>query len=174
MTSAKRLLMSMSNYQLSSAKAFVLKILFAGMMLAGCSINRWIEVEPGEYTPVRQTGTVEQMAASTIQKMKIDRGQQIATIILADGSTVTVSYLPRNRSQWLIGCPTNIGATHLEVLDILETPLIIGSIAFTNPILVRDCPSDSVRFVLREDGLINSGGGACADLDKCVCLGKTP
>ena len=56
----------------------------------------------------------------------------------------------------------------MEVLDIAGGPLLLGELAFENPILVRDCPSEPVRVVLREDGLVGGGGGACLGADNCL------
>jgi hypothetical protein len=56
----------------------------------------------------------------------------------------------------------------MEVLEIAEDPLILGSTTFNRPVLVRDCPAEPVRLVLRQDGEIGGGGTACAFGEMCL------
>jgi hypothetical protein len=62
----------------------------------------------------------------------------------------------------------------MEVLEIAEDPLIIGATAFSHPILVRDCPPDPARLVLRQDGAIGGGGSACPHPEPCIFFGRQP
>jgi len=151
-----------------SARATIAVIILVGCTLVGCSMNRWVEVESGTYAPTRGIGAAGQAAARTIQEVKIDRDHQTATFTLADGSEIVTSFVPRARAEWPAGCPANIGSTRMEVLDIEDDTLTIESVTFSDPILVRDCPPDPMRVVLREDGAIGGGGGACTHLNKCA------
>lgn len=139
--------------------------------LVGCSTTRWIGVESGEYVVVCGGGEANEVAMRAIQKMEIDRDQRVAVFTLVDGSEIVTSFVSRDRAAWPAGCPTNIGSTHMEVLDIQEDTLAIESVTFNNPILVRGCPPDPMRVVLREDGEIGGSGGACAWPSECIFLG---
>jgi hypothetical protein len=139
--------------------------------LAGCSFDRWGGVESGVYVVTSGQGIANQIEAPTIQQVEIDRGQRLVVFNLVDGSEISTSFVPRDRAEWPVGCPTNIGSTHMEVLDLEEKPLTIGPIALNQPILVRDCPRDPMRVVLREDGEIGGGGGACTWPNECIFFG---
>jgi len=89
-----------------------------------------------------------------IQRLDVDRDGSLMVLTLIDGSEIAASFVPRDRIEWPAGCPTNIHSTRMEVLDIVEDPLTIGATSLSRPILVRDCPSDPVRIVLREDGTV--------------------
>jgi len=150
------------------AKAMVVLSIVVGCALTGCSMNRWVEVESGTYVTLRSTGSAVQAGPRALQEVKIDRDQQTATFGLADGSEIVTSFVPRVRAEWPSGCPANLGSTRMEVLDIEKERLIVGTVAFSDPILVRDCPRAPFRLVLRENGAIGGGGGACVDQDGCI------
>jgi len=150
----------------------VVLIILAGCLLAGCSMDRWTEVEPGEYAAVRGAGVVGEAAAQKIQKIEIDRGKGTAMFTLVDGSQILASFVPRERANWPAGCPSNVGSTRMEVLDIQEDALNIESATFEDPILVRNCPPDPVRIALREDGRIGGSGGACSGANECILFGR--
>jgi hypothetical protein len=149
----------------------VVLIILAGCLLAGCSMDRWTEVEPGEYATIRGVGVAGE-AAAKIQKIAVDRDKGTATFTLVDGSQILASFVPRERANWPAGCPSNIGSTRMEVLDIQKDTLIIGSTMFNDPILLRNCPPDPVRIALREDGRIGGSGGACSGADECILFGR--
>jgi hypothetical protein len=90
---------------------------------------------------------------------------------LADGSDVVTSFVARDRAAWPAGCPTNIQSTRMEVLEIAEDPLSLGSTRLEQPVLVRDCPRNPVRLVLRQDGEIGGGGTACPHGEYCLHFG---
>lgn len=136
--------------------------------LSGCSMDRWSQVEPGEYVVASGRGTAHAVARQAIQKLAIDRDKEELVFTLADRTETVVSFVAREQAAWPSGCPSNINATRMEVLDITQDPLSIGSFTFSSPVLVRGCPPDPVQLVLREDGLIGGGGGACADINECV------
>jgi hypothetical protein len=109
-----------------------------------------------------------------VQKLEIDRDERTVVITLADGSAIVAPFVPRDRAEWPAGCPTNIYAHRMEVLDIEREQLAIGPVTLANPILVRDCPPDPVHVVLREDGEIGNAGGvsgsACSRTGPCICF----
>jgi hypothetical protein len=139
--------------------------------LAECATTRWVGIEPGEYAVVSSRGEANEAAMGAIQKMKIDRDERMAVFALVDGSEIATSFVSRDRADWPDGCPTNLLTHQMEVLDLEEDTLTIGPIALDNPILVRDCPSDPMRAVLREDGEIGGGGGACTWPNECIFFG---
>jgi TolB protein len=149
--------------------------ILTAFMLAGCSLDRWSSVEPGEYIVVPDRGIAKANALREIQKLEIDRDKRLMVFTLVDGTEITASFVTRNREAWPSGCPANINSTRMEVLDIVEDPLTIKStkaITFSHPILVRDCPPDPMRAVLREDGAIGGSGGACTHPNKCIFFGR--
>jgi Tol biopolymer transport system component len=143
-------------------------------VLAGCSADRWIGIEPGEYVVAKRAGTASTTASAEIQKIAIDRDKQLAIFTLLDESEMAVSFVPRDKAAWPSGCPANINSTRMEVLDIKENRLTVGSITLSNPILVRDCPPAPMRVVLRQDGDIGGSGGACARLNECIFFVPQP
>jgi hypothetical protein len=147
-------------------------MVLAGCLLASCSTDRWTEVKPGEYVAVRGVGVAGEAAAQKIQKIAVDRDKGTATFTLVDGSQFLASFVSRERANWPAGCPSNIGSTRMEVLDIQKDTLIIGSATFDDPILVRNCPPDPVRIALREDGRIGGSGGACSGANECILFGR--
>jgi hypothetical protein len=134
-------------------------------------MSRWAEVEPGEYVALQGSLATHEIAARRIETLVIDRNQRQMLLTFIDGSETRISFVPRERAQWPSGCPSNINSTRMEVLEIAEDPLIIGTIAFSHPILVRDCPPDPARLVLREDGAIGGGGSACPHPKQCIFFG---
>jgi hypothetical protein len=134
-------------------------------------MTRWAEIEPGQYSVVCGEGMANRVAMRAIQKVDIDREHGLVVFTLADGSELATPFVPRDRAKWPSGCPTNIHSTHMEVLDLEAEILTIEAAAFSHPILVRACPPDPVRVVLREDGEIGGGGGACANQSECMFFG---
>lgn len=158
----------MENRQLLPVVAFVLIVFLAVCTLAGCATTRWTRIEPGEYVVGRGRGEVHEVAARVIQQMEIQRAEGVAVFTLVDGSEIVTSFVPRDRANWPAGCPTNLYTDRMEVLDIAEDTLVIESITLSHPILVRSCPPDPVFVVLREDGDIGGGGGACTGPAECI------
>ncbi len=140
----------------------------AGLLVAGCSMYRWAEVEPGEYEVLHDGVAADSTAVQGIQKLQVARANRLMVLTLVDGSEIVASFVPRDRREWPSGCPSNLNSTRMEVLEIAEDPLTIGPTTFSHPILVRDCPPDPVRLVLREAGAIGGGGTACPNLEQCI------
>jgi hypothetical protein len=140
----------------------------ATILLSACSLDRRASVEDGTYT-VLHGGAVRYLAvAREIHSLEIDRDQNLMTLTLRDGSQIVASFVPRNRKDWPDGCPTNIYSTRMEVLDVEQDPLTIGQATINQPVLVRDCPSEPVRLVLRSDGAIGGASTACPHPQPCI------
>jgi hypothetical protein len=137
--------------------------LLLSVLLTGCIGQPRLEVASGDYTQVRGTDGASNAAASAIRNLHIDRAASLATLTMNDGSVITLPLEARDRSQWPEGCPTNIYSHYMEVLDIAEPELTIASMTLHSPVLVRDCPGEPERIVLRADGEIGGGGGAVTD-----------
>jgi hypothetical protein len=146
----------------------IVTLALVGILATRCSLDRWAGVEPGEYTVLRGGVAKGRAVGHDIEALQVDRDGRRVVLTRADGSQLVASFVPRDRSEWPSGCPTNINATRMEVLDIEVDPLTLGAVTFIHPVLVRDCPRDPVRLVLREDGAIGGGGGACPNLDPCI------
>jgi hypothetical protein len=134
-------------------------------------VVRWAEIESDDYVVVCGGGETNEAAMDAIEKMNIDRDERVVKFTLADGSEVVASFVPREKEEWPAGCPTNIGSTHMEVLDIEKDTLTIDPVTLNNPILVRNCPQEPVRVVLREDGELGGSGGACTPPAECIFFG---
>lgn len=146
----------------------VMALALAAILLAGCSMYRWAKVDPGEYVILRREVAAERAAEQAIQKLQVDRDSRLLVLTLVDGSEIVTSFVSRDRREWPSGCPSNLNSTRMEVLEIAEDPLAIGAATFRHPILVRDCPPDPIRLVLREDGAIGGAGNACPNLEPCI------
>ena len=150
------------------AAVAVIALALVAVLLAGCSIYRWAEVEPGEYVLLRGGEAADPAALQSIQKLQIDHDKRLLVLTLDDGSEIVTSCVPSGRSEWPSGCPSNVHSTRMGVLEIAEDPLTIGETVLNHPILVRDCPPDPVRLVLREDGAVGGAGNACPNLEPCI------
>jgi hypothetical protein len=146
----------------------IMALALAGLLATGCSMSRWAGVDPGEYAVFHGGVAAQSTAVQGIQKLMVDRDRGLMVFTLVDGSEIVASFVPRDRREWPVGCPTNIHSTRMEVLEIAEDPLTIGETVLNHPILVRDCPPDPLRLVLREDGAIGGGGNACPSLEPCI------
>lgn len=158
----------MSSRNKTAIAVAIAALALVGVLVAGCSMYRWAGVEPGEYTVVYDGAPATLPAAREIQKLEIDRESRLMALTLVDGSEIVASFIPRDRTEWPAGCPSNINSTRMEVLDIEPDPLAIGGATINHPILVRDCPPDPPRIVLREDGTVGGGGNACPHPQPCI------
>jgi hypothetical protein len=136
--------------------------------LTGCSMDRWMEVEGGDYMPVDTESVHASPAADLINSIHIDRENNSIKLMLADGSIITNSFSVRPKQEWPSGCPANLGSTRMEVLDLELNKITIGNIVINDPILVRNCPDNPERVILREDGQIGGAGTACAQNVTCI------
>lgn len=137
--------------------------------LSGCSFDKYVEVTEGEYIPFN-TGTAyhDGSGINLIDSMTVDRHNGSLEIHLTDGTVVESAFISRLKEEWPSGCPANIGSTKMEILKLEVDKLTIGHILLDNPVLVRDCPQNPERVVLRNDGQIGGGSTACAGNDKCI------
>ena len=147
-------------------------VLLLGSLLTGCLIDSWAEIAPGKYAPVRGAGASE--LASTVDAVRVDRDNRTAWFLLADGSLAVVSFVPLPRAEWPAGCPTNINATHMEVLELETETLTVASTTFNRPRLVRNCPPNPEEIVLRSSGEIGGAGTACSGTDECIAFETAP
>jgi hypothetical protein len=136
--------------------------------LAGCSLDRWAEIEGGDYVVAPREDLTGQIGDGVVQRMGVDRQKRQVAFYLLDGSEIITSFVPRDREDWPAGCPTNISMTRMEVLDLELDTLTIGSDTFKDPILVRDCPRNPERLVLRPEGGIGGSGTACDSSQDCI------
>ena len=147
---------------------FMLAYIFLLSVLTGCSLDRWAEVEAGEYVQTSRQGVSNQVGRRVIQRMEVDRRNHQVTFFFEDGSLIDTSFVSKEKADWPAGCPTNINMTHMEVLELEVDTLTIGSLSFETPILVRDCPRDPERVVIRSDGDIGGSGTACKYQQECI------
>ena len=155
-------------------KKFTVGLLIAAVLSTplGCSVDRSAEVEPGEYIVIDVHSESNGATISGIETLVVERESNTITIELEDGSQLVATFVPREKENWPAGCPSNIGSTRMEILDIQSINLSIEGMTFDNPILVRNCPPDPNTIVLREDGTIGGAGSACAWPDKDIHFAK--
>jgi hypothetical protein len=151
----------------------ILAIALASVPLAGCSMDRWAKAEPGEYAAIPGEAAITMPVAREIQTLAIDRAASLLVLTLVDGTEIVAPFVPRDRAEWPSGCPTNIHSTRMEVLDIARDPLTIGTTSLSRAIVVRDCPRDPVRIVLREDGEMGGARTACPHPAPCIIFAPT-
>lgn len=151
---------------------FFAAVVLVGTVLSSCSLDRWVDVEHGEYVFIQARGGLSQLGMTGLSHLDIDRQESLARLGLVDGTEILASFMPRAKAEWPSGCPANIQSTRMEVLDLEMETLTIGSITLRNPVLVRDCPRNPVEVVLREDGDIGGGGNACKFQDLCLIFGR--
>lgn len=142
--------------------AFIV-ILAVSFTSFGCLSDRWVEVEGGDYVPLDTPDINDSPAAGLVSSMYIDRNTNTLELKLQNGLIIKQSFSARQKQDWPSGCPTNIGSTKMEVLDLEDKELVIGDITIHNPVLVRNCPEDPVRVILREDGQIGDAGTAFSE-----------
>ena len=155
-------------------KKFTVGLLIAVVLSTplGCSTDRWIEVEPGQYAVIDIHSESNGPTISGIDTLVVERESNTITMELEDGSQLVTTFVSREKEEWPAGCPSNIGSTRMEVLDIQSSNLSIAGMTFNNPILVRNCPPNPNAIVLREDGTIGGAGSACAWPDKDIHFAK--
>jgi hypothetical protein len=151
---------------LSAFKAVVIVGLVA--LLAGCSLDKWIEVPAGEYTVDRQVGEASRSVGKILATLEIDRDESIAVFEFADGTQLETPFSARDRSAWPAGCPGNLYSVHMEVLDLEGEAIQIGALSYPDPVLVRDCPPEPLQVLLRSDGPVGGAGSGCSNVDECV------
>ncbi|UCC18039.1 MAG: hypothetical protein JSU58_05665 [Dehalococcoidales bacterium] len=138
-------------------------------MILGCSFDKRLEVAEGDYIPVFiETRGHDNSGINQIVSMTVDRGEEIIKIRLTDGSSINAPFSAIPEQEWPSGCPASIGSSRMEVLDIDPDELTFGTIAIRNPVVVRNCPQNPEILILREDGLIEGSGTACAGDIMCL------
>jgi len=125
-------------------------------------------VEEGVYFVASGEGNVNLNGSRVMQSIEVSKNDNSVVFYLLDGSEINASFVPRDRADWPAGCPTNISMTRMEVLDLEADTLTIGQDTFKDPILVRDCPGNPERLVLRPNGEIGGSGSACASSQDCI------
>lgn len=146
----------------------MLVLVVVAVFTPGCSFDSWVEINEGDYLTANPGEAHEDPVSSLVKSMTIDRKNNTIRLIIEDSSVISESLITRSRQDWPSGCPANLGSTRMEVLDINVSELTIGELVFSNPVLVRNCPSEPELVLLREDGNIGGGGVACANTVKCI------
>jgi hypothetical protein len=110
-----------------------------------------------------------------VETVFVDRKHHVVWLTFDDGTVDVVPFVARPRDAWPSGCPTNVNATRMEVLNLEAETLALTSVVIERPILVRDCPPDPQELVLRDSGeaaatTIGGAGTACSGAETCVIL----
>jgi hypothetical protein len=102
---------------------------------------------------------------STVRSVLVDRDHQIAWFRLEDAAVSLIPFKPWPQSECPEGCPTNINATRMEVLELDTDALVLSPTLEAGWLLMRECPPDPVRLALRRDGAF--GTSACVGVERC-------
>jgi hypothetical protein len=153
-----------------TALSALITVVIVGLvaLLAGCSLDKWTEVPAGAYTVDSQVGEASRSVGQILAALQIDRDESIALFIFADGTQLETPFSARDRSAWPAGCPGNLYSVHMEVLDLEEETVQIGSLSYANPVLVRDCPPEPLHVLLRSNNSIGGAGSGCSNVNECV------
>jgi hypothetical protein len=146
----------------------ILVIVGLAVLLAGCSLDKWVDVPPGEYTVLSGSGETSRNDEQSLEALQINRDEAMAVFEFADGTQLEAPFSARERSAWPTGCPGNLYSVHMEVLDLEVESVQIGSLSFSDPVLVRDCPPEPLQVLLRSNGPIGGAGSGCSNVDECV------
>jgi hypothetical protein len=98
-------------------------ILLTALFLSGCLgiLSKTAEIKSGSYVRIHSLSAQPTPIAVGVVKVGIDRENRLATFGLADGSEITATLAAQGASKWAEGCPTNLGATRMEILPALQT-----------------------------------------------------
>ncbi|MGC9468747.1 MAG: hypothetical protein ACP5HS_09155 [Anaerolineae bacterium] len=149
------------------------------VLLSGCVLpnaDRSIGIDLGVYRPIPSNDPDVEApwrSLSGVELVFVDREHQTIWILFEDASLVIHGYEAWPEETWPAGCPTNLGSTYMEVLDIAKPELVVGPETIQDPILVRNCPPTPVELVLRNSGDIAVGGSACVGAQICLVLERT-
>jgi hypothetical protein len=108
------------------------------------------EIRSGRYQRIDLPEVQMEPIAQGLIQLDIDRGNQQVRFEMADGSQVNATIPVGDGSTWGMGCPTNTGATRMEILYLQEEVLVLDGEVFELPILVANCPASPAVIVLRQ------------------------
>ena len=127
-------------------------------------------IDSGEYEVSSMSGIADESPlAEASLTMDVENGE--ATLHVGEAGPITLDLLQRKKADWVTGCPGNYSSQTMEVIDIDLSILEIEEVSFEDPIFVADCgtaTADVPEVVLRADGDVGGGGGACLGADACV------
>lgn len=103
----------------------------------------------------------------------VDRQASTAVFTLPDASTVERGIAARPRADWWQDCAMNTNAYAIEVLDLVDAPMSLGTYTFEAPVLVAECGGDEgdAGGVFLTDALEgHEGYGRCPEGAPCLYL----
>ena len=141
-----------------------------GLAMSACPGSDTNRVDEGDYAVSSVQGhDGTDLAEIQAAELTVDRSNQSASFTLAGGTQLTVEW---NDTRWISGCPTMQGSTKLEVVEISDATLLIGSMEFVNPVLAATCGDE---IVLTEATSAATGSSPCGQsAAKCLTFQRTP
>ena len=145
-------------------------VVMTTLALAACPDSETQKVAEGDYTVSDVQGhDATDLAEIQAVTLAVDRSTRSAVFTLSGGSQLNATW---SNTRGISGCPTMSGDTQLEVLEIEDATLVIGSMEFVNPVLTSTCDND---IVLREaDSTVNNSGWCSEASDKCLLFEPAP
>jgi hypothetical protein len=83
----------------TAVAAEIMALALGAVLLVGCSLDRWAEVEPSGYTLVHEGSATTMPIAREIQGLEIDRDESLMMLTLVAGSEIVASFVPRDRTE---------------------------------------------------------------------------
>jgi hypothetical protein len=110
------------------------------------------EILSGTYRRVDIPSADPEPIALGVIGVVIDRQNYTAVFRLSNGSEINQPLRVSDSPDWGLGCPTNHGATPMEILPFAVDRFTLDGVIFNQPILVATCSTISKAIVLRETG----------------------
>lgn len=144
------------------------------LISAGCSLDRYLPIGSGYYAVQQSEEGEAGHPPPWIEGLEVNRGGQEVTIYLRKGDPVHVPYSAREQAAWPAGCPGGLYSQRMEVLDLYLDQEDTGLLGLEVPILVRNCPENPYRLVLREEGELGGPFTACPYPEDCLYFYPSP
>jgi len=141
---------------------------------AGCSLAPHLRIDSGYYQVVKQAENDSLQAPMFIEALQVQRDKGVVVFILRKGKDLTVPFTTMGINQWPAGCPGNLFSQKMEVLDLHVGAKAAEVLPFDQPVLVRDCPQEPYRLVLRAEGEMGGASTACPHPEPCLFFKLSP
>jgi hypothetical protein len=140
----------------------------------GCSLAPHLRIDEGYYRVVEQEDGEPLNPPLFIEALQVRRDKGEVVFFPRKGEDFTVPFTTRDENQWPAGCPGNLYSQKMEVLDLHVGAKAAEIMPYDQPVLVRDCPQDPYRLVLRADGEMGGASTACPHPEPCIFFKPSP
>lgn len=137
------------------------------ILVSGCSLDRSLAIDAGSYAAESPGQEIKSPFPGQVLGLEVDRQEELVTVLLRSGQRIQIPFVARDRRDWPTGCPGNIYSQRMEVFDLELDDRAAEILELDSPILVRNCPADPYRLVLRQDGELGGSSTACPFPEVC-------